>query len=104
MKLQHLVLMFSALSAGCAAPIFRGEFALLSTTDISEHADILTPDRVAGKACYNLIKSEFQMGQGVFDAALQDALSKHEGATILIDPEFVDTGYCVEVSGIPATL
>ncbi len=63
---------------------------------------ILSQTPVQGRACFNMAKAAVFMGENVFDAAVADALAKHEGATVLANAEFIDDGSCVEVSGLPA--
>ena len=75
---------------------------MISTEPIQSHFEVLTESRINGKACFNQLNSSIFLADGVFDASVLDALGKVEGATVLLDSEFQDTGACVVVSGIPA--
>jgi hypothetical protein len=87
---------------GCSPPLVRGDFTLLTIAPLENDLIILSQTPVQGRACFNMAKAAVFMGENVFDAAVADALAKHEGATVLANAEFIDDGSCVEVSGLPA--
>jgi hypothetical protein len=87
---------------GCSPPLVRGDFTLLTIEPLGNSLIILSQAPVKGRACFNVVKTAVFIGENVFDAAVVDALAKHEGATVLANAEFVDDGSCVEVSGLPA--
>ena len=82
--------------------MLRGDFSLLSTEDLSGKYDVLSDQKLTGRACFNMIKSSFFIGEGVFDQAVRDALAGQLEGTLLVDAEFVDDGSCINVSGLPA--
>jgi len=98
---QICILLLFAISA-CSPSVHRGNFSLISTEPIQDNFEVLAESKVNGKACFNQLKSAVFLADGVFDASVLDALSKVQGATILLDSEFRDTGTCIVVSGIPA--
>lgn len=87
---------------GCSPSLVRGNFTLLTIEPLGNSLIILSQAPVKGRACFNVAKMAVFIGESVFDAAVVDALAKHEGATVLANAEFVDDGSCVEVSGLPA--
>jgi len=101
----RLVLFLTAtLIVGCSPPLLRGDFTLLSTENLSGKYDVLSNQKLTGRACFNMIKSSVFVGEGVFDAAVSDALAGQPEGTLLVDAEFVDDGSCINVTGLPAKL
>ena len=96
-------LLASLLLFGCSPPLLRGDFSLLSVEPLGSKVTVLSQHPVKGRACFNMPKAAVFLGDGVFDAAVADALKRHEGATVLVGAAFIDEGSCVEVSGLPAT-
>lgn len=101
MKIISIVLL-STLLFSCSPKMHRGSLAILSTEPVESRYTALSKQRVSGRACFNQAKGLLMLGDGVFDASLQDALSKTESATVLLSVEYKDTGSCIVVSGIPA--
>ncbi len=99
-----IILATTTLIAGCSPPMLRGDFSLLSTEDLSGKYDVLSDQELTGRACFNMIKANFFIGEGVFDRAVRDALSGQPEGTLLVDVDFVDDGSCINVSGLPAKL
>ena len=93
-----------ALFVGCSPPMLRGEFSLLSTEDLSPSYDILSEQRLEGKACFNVVKAQMLIGEGVYDQAVRNALEGQPDGTMLVDVNFVDDGSCINVTGLPAKL
>lgn len=84
--------------------MLRGEFALLSTENLDGKYQVLSDQKVTGKACYDMLKASIYIGEGVFDLAVEEALADQSPGTILVDAEFIDDGSCVLVIGFPARL
>ncbi|MEM7359995.1 MAG: hypothetical protein AAF431_12915 [Pseudomonadota bacterium] len=101
MKQSYLIFLLIA-ATGCAPNIHRGQFSLISTESIPGDFEILTTSKVSGEACFNQVKAQLMLDDGVFDASVSDALGKVQDATILLDAEFEDKGSCIIVSGTPA--
>ena len=101
MKQAYLIFLLLVVS-GCTPNIHRGQFSILSTEAIEGDFEVLATSKVNGKACFNQLKVQFMLADGVFDASVSDALDKVQDATILLDAEFQDTGACIVVSGTPA--
>lgn len=97
-----IALLTSLLLIGCSPPMLRGDFSLLSVDPLGGRVTVLSQQPVKGRACFDMPKAAVFLGDGVFEAAVVDALQRHQGATVLVEAEFIDEGSCVEVSGLPA--
>ena len=100
--MKYTILFASLILSACSPYVHRGEFSLVSTESIVNRYELLSKDKISGQACFNFIKTGFFVGDEVFELATKDALSKVEGATVLLDAEFKDKGSCVVVTGTPA--
>ena len=98
------ILVSMALVAGCSPPMLRGEFSLLSTENLQSKYDVLSEQELEGTACFNMVKAQLLIGEGVYDQAVRDALVGQPEGTLLVDVEFVDDGTCINVTGLPAKL
>lgn len=101
MKQTYFIVLLLVIT-GCTPSIHRGQFSLLSTEVVDGDFEVLAASKVNDKACFNQLKVQFMLADGVFDASVSDALGKVQGATVLLDAEFQDTGACIVVSGTPA--
>ena len=82
----------------------RGDFTLLTIEPLGNSLIILSQAPVKGRACFNVVKTAVFIGDNVFDAAVVDALAKHEGATVLANAEFVDDGKLCRSVGFARTV
>ena len=101
---RAIILVSFILLAGCSPPLLRGDFTLLSTEDLSGKYVVISNNELTGKACFSMVKASVFVGDGVFDAAVRDALVGQPDGTVLVDAEFVDKGSCISVTGLPARL
>lgn len=101
---RRLVIIAVLLVTGCSPPMLRGDFSLLSTESLEGKYDVLSDQRLSGRACFNMLKASVFVGQGVFDQAVREALVGQPENTLLVDAKFVDDGTCIDVSGLPAKL
>ncbi|MBL4674238.1 MAG: hypothetical protein JKX81_18405 [Arenicella sp.] len=101
MKQTSIIFLLTIVTA-CTPNIHRGQFSLLSTEAIKGDFEVLATSKVNGKACYNPLKTQLLLPDGVFDASVSNALDKVQGATLLLDIMVQDTGPCIVVSGTPA--
>lgn len=85
--------------------MLRGDLSLIAVNAAGgPKVTILSQQPVKRSACFNVPKAALFIGERVFEAAVADALKHHEGATVLVNAEFIDNGRCVEIPGLPAKL
>jgi hypothetical protein len=92
------------LITGCSPPLLRGSFTLLSTEDLSGKYELLSDQKLTGRACFSIFKAAVFADDAVFDEAVRTALAGQPEGTVLVHVEFVDEGSCVNVTGLPAKL
>ena len=95
------LLLIAAMAAAIAGCWHRGDFSVLAREPLASSGPQGVP--VKGKACFNILKDYFFLGDAVFEFAVRDAISKAPGANALLNATFEDRGECVYVEGSAVT-
>jgi hypothetical protein len=98
------LLLAATLLTGCGIPAYRGSFGLVSTRPLEHHYVALSDVEVEGEACFGAVSiiTGLPLPDNVVERSIADAISKHEGATALLNLTFIDKGYCIYTRGLPA--
>jgi len=102
MKLGLIITVAAIGTTGCVTPwVDRGQFTLLAPQGAGLPYSGLSKDRISSEECFDA-DAYFGKGDNAYEVAVNEALSQHPGATVLLEVQMEDTGRCVLVSGIPA--
>jgi hypothetical protein len=103
---MKIILLTSIIIMGCGVTAHRDDFQIVSTKPIEDRFVALSDTLVEGKAFFGAVSivTGLPLPDNVIERSIADVISKHEGATYLINLSFIDKGYCIYTKGIPAKI